>query len=118
MNSCNVAGPPLAPRNLTAVEVYADRCTLKWQPPEFDGGAPISGYFIERKAPYNNKWVKVNKSPITELTADQLDLDDGTQYQYRVIAQNEAGLSEPSEPINVLAKDPWGKYIFLSSFYI
>ncbi len=40
---------PDAPVNMTAHDVTADSCVVKFDPPKFDGGSPILGYFVERK---------------------------------------------------------------------
>ena len=33
---------------------------IKWDPPTKDGGAPVTGYNIERKDPRSGRWNKVN----------------------------------------------------------
>lgn len=79
---------------------------LKWKAPENDGGAPITGYIIEKKDPLTNKWTKVAEthSPKPEATVD--DLIEGEKYQFRVKAVNKGGQSKPSPSSDILtAKD-------------
>lgn len=39
--------PPQPPQKLTAAEVYGDHVNLKWAPPAFDGGSPVTRYVVE-----------------------------------------------------------------------
>lgn len=41
-----------------------DHITIKWDPPRKDGGAPITGYNVERKDPKTGRWTKVNTEPL------------------------------------------------------
>lgn len=45
---------------------------------------------------------------MTERTLTVDDLEEGSKYQFRVSAENAAGVGQPCEPIDVLAKDPFG----------
>lgn len=36
----------------------ADRVDLEWDPPAVDGGAPITGYVIEKKSKKDKSWSK------------------------------------------------------------
>ncbi|CAH1802737.1 unnamed protein product, partial [Owenia fusiformis] len=99
---------PDAPESPAVSDVFHDNCTITWQPPLSDGGAPIIGYQLERKTGTSQRWVKANKDLIPELTFKAEDLIEGNQYEFRVAAENKAGLgpySSPSQPIT--AKDPW-----------
>ncbi|KAH9498303.1 hypothetical protein Btru_006488 [Bulinus truncatus] len=101
---------PDAPKKLTATEITASYITLTWEPPESDGGAAITGYALERKSPSTSRWVRVNKSPIRDTVFTVNDLSDGSEYEFRVMAENPAGLSKPSASTGVLtAKDPFKK---------
>lgn len=83
-----------------------DHAKLTWKAPESDGGAPITGYIVEKKSPDANKWIKVleTKSPKCEATVP--DLVEGQKYQFRVKAVNKGGASKPSPPSDtLLAKD-------------
>jgi len=93
---------------LQAHDTTKTSTVLTWQPPVSDGGNPITGYYVERFAPYSTRWSKVNKEPTAELTLTIDDLEEGTEYKFRVSAENQAGVGEPCEPITVLAKDPFG----------
>ena len=86
--------------------------TVTWTPPDFNGGSEITGYIIEKKEADKTRWVKVNKEPITELTFHVKDLNEGTEYEFRVYAINKAGTSKPSEPSSpTKAKAPYGKIL-------
>ena len=37
---------------------------LKWDTPASDGGAPIKGYYVEKKDLRTGRWVRLNKSPV------------------------------------------------------
>ena len=108
ISSTDKPGPPI---NLAPNDTTKTSTRLTWSPPEDDGGSPVTGYFVERMATaYSNRWVKVNKEPISELTLSLDDLDEGNEYKFRVSAQNAAGVGEPCEPITLVAKDPFGEF--------
>lgn len=54
--------PPGKPEVLDRDRTFIE---MKWEPPRNDGGAPITGYEVERKEPKTNRWVKLTKAPIT-----------------------------------------------------
>jgi len=84
--------------------------TLLWESPQYDGGSPIKGYYVEKCSGYSSRWIKVNRDPIDITKKTFTDLVEGSEYEYRVLAENEAGISKPSETTGVLkAKDPFEK---------
>ena len=62
-------------------------------------------------ASYSSRFTKVTKNAISELTLSLNDLEEGTEYKFRVMAENEAGVGEPCEPISIVAKDPFGMFL-------
>ncbi|KAK7507540.1 hypothetical protein BaRGS_00001475, partial [Batillaria attramentaria] len=104
----NPFGVPDAPEAPTVSDVFHDSAVVSWQPPANDGGSPVTGYTVERQSSFSPRWVAVNKSPVPELSLKVDDLIEDNSYQFRVIAHNKAGPSQPSQPSpNILAKDPW-----------
>lgn len=84
--------------------------TVVWAPPENDGGKSITGYILERKEKRAVRWVPCTKSPISERRMKVSNLIPNHEYQFRVKAENEVGLGEPSKPCRpVAAKDPIGE---------
>uniref|UniRef100_A0A3Q2WDZ9 Titin n=1 Tax=Haplochromis burtoni TaxID=8153 RepID=A0A3Q2WDZ9_HAPBU len=59
---------------------------------------PITGYVIERREKTSMRWVRVNRDPVPEFTTVVTKLRKGCEYDFRVYAENAAGLSPPSEP--------------------
>ena len=90
---------------MKATEISKTHATLTWQPPEFDGGSPIKGYYVERKS--GTRWIKVNKKPIKDLELKIDDLIEKDTYEFRVCAENEAGVGKPCQSIEFVAKDPF-----------
>jgi titin len=89
-------------------EIFKDHCTVAWQPPSDDGGAPITGFHLDRRAVTSKTWIRVNKEMIPEMSVQVGDLVETNEYVFRVAAENKAGIGEfspPSEPF--VAKDPW-----------
>lgn len=100
---------PEAPKKLAVTDITRSSMSLNWEPPESDGGAAITGYVLERKSPSTSRWVRVNKSPIRDTSYTINELAENGEYEFRVMAENAAGLSKPSASTGVLqAKDPYG----------
>ena len=87
-----------------------EEVTLKWDEPEFDGGAVVTGYYIEKRQAYTSRWTKLSRQPITDLRYKISDLIEDEEYEFRVLAENEAGVSKPSETTgNFRARDPYDR---------
>lgn len=93
-------------------EVTNCSVSLAWEPPKSDGGSPIIGYIIERKQPSNNRWIKANKVALPELNFTVTDLVENDTYEFRVSAENLAGVGKPSKPTPpITVKFPFGKFL-------
>uniref|UniRef100_A0A8C3BMQ5 Titin n=1 Tax=Cairina moschata TaxID=8855 RepID=A0A8C3BMQ5_CAIMO len=103
---------PSPPTSLEITSVSKDSITLCWARPETDGGNEISGYVIERREKTSLRWIRVNKKPVYDLRVKSSGLREGCEYEFRVYAENAAGLSLPSQNTPLIrAEDP----IFLPS---
>jgi hypothetical protein len=60
-------------------------------------GGPITGYWIEKREENTNKWIPVNISPCQSSHFTVPSLIEDHVYEFRVIAENEAGKGSPSE---------------------
>ncbi len=65
----------------------------------------MTGYYVEKKS--GTRWVKVNKKPTKNLYIEIDDLIELEKYEFRVSAENDAGVGKPCEPIGFVAKDPF-----------
>lgn len=98
----------------TVSNVCLESMTVNWEEPEYDGGSPVTGYFIEKKETTSKRWARVNREPIRALPLgnnwDVTGLVEGSMYQFRVSAANAAGCGLPSVPSDpVLCRDPISK---------
>lgn len=85
---------------------------LVWSEPVHDGGSPITSYIVEKKDKYNGVWEKALETAAPLPQAIVSGLTEGNEYQFRVIAVNKAGQSEPSKASkNFIAKPRFCKYI-------
>lgn len=105
-------GPPSTPVGpLTASDIDGTELTLSWQPPEHDGGAPLTGYFIEKREGFKQFWGKVARIPADKETYHVTDLTENTNYLFRVSAENKEGSSKPLEmKDSVTIKSSFSKY--------
>lgn len=68
------------------------------------------GYIIEKIVKGGEKWERCNDSLVPILTYTVKGLEEEKEYQYRVRAENAAGISEPSRVTpGIKALDPIGK---------
>ena len=78
---------------------------LAWDPPAFDGGAPITHYIIEQKEKNMGQWVEGKVLTVKEVEAmgnkikGKIDgLVEGCEYKFRIRAVNKGGPSKPGPP--------------------
>ena len=89
-------GFPSAPRNLVATagdgEVF-----LTWEPPEYDGGYPITGYIFSPQMAdgMSPPLVNINIGLVTSYTDD--NVVNGQTYQYTITAKTDAGTGDTSD---------------------
>lgn len=113
---------PGAPDKPTVSSVTRNSMTVNWEEPEYDGGSPVTGYWLEMKDTTSKRWKRVNRDPIKAMTLGVsykvTGLIEGSDYQFRVYAINAAGVgpaSLPSDPVT--ARDPVGKPLHHSFFF-
>ena len=58
-----VLDEPGAPGRPEPTDWDKDFVDLKWEPPKNDGGAPITGFIVEKKERGTGKWVKALETP-------------------------------------------------------
>uniref|UniRef100_A0A3P8SQZ9 Fibronectin type-III domain-containing protein n=1 Tax=Amphiprion percula TaxID=161767 RepID=A0A3P8SQZ9_AMPPE len=87
---------PAAPTSVQVTSVTSEAMTICWERPVSDGGSSISGYVIEKREKTGLRWCRVNKKPVYDLRVKASHLREGCEYEYRVFAENAAGLSAPS----------------------
>lgn len=109
---------PLGP--ITTSDINKDSVTLSWQPPESDGGSPLTEYVIEKRDTKRNTWAPVTKVPANKTSCVVDKLQEGSDYMFRVSAVNKKGSSKPLESESpVTAKSPFGmKSLYLCLFLI
>ncbi|KAL3977218.1 KRAB domain-containing zinc finger protein [Sarotherodon galilaeus] len=91
----DIPDPPEAP---LVPEVGGDWCSMTWEPPKYDGGSPILGYYIERKKKQSSRWMRLNFDLTKETTFEPKKMIEGVPYEVRIFAVNAIGVSKPSEP--------------------
>jgi len=93
-NQYSVSLPPSAPEVTDGNE---RSMAIRWKAPIDDGGMPITSYHVEARST-GEEWQiwELLDTPVTSVTLQKLQ--KGFEYQFRVIAINKAGKSEPSHP--------------------
>ena len=94
-----------------ASDITDDSITLSWQPPKSDGGSEITNYILEIKETRGTRWLRATRKKIKKPNFKVTGLARGREYEFRVAAENEAGLgnfSRTSAPI--VSKTPIGKF--------
>lgn len=87
---------PDSPDKPEVVDWDKDRVDIQWKPPSNNGGSPVQQYIVEKKERGSAMWNEAGKTAGTSFSAT--NLKPGVEYEFRVVAVNEAGLSDPSDP--------------------
>ncbi len=95
--STNPCGPPPTPENLNGRPLSLYSIHLTWD----DVLDDETGYDIERYNEVTSSWNNIETLLEDTIVWDDTNLDAYQNYQYRIIAFNSSGRSDPSEPVNV-----------------
>ena len=78
-------------------DITKDSVKLSWQPPNKDGGSPLTDYVIEQRDTRRTQWTKAGSvdKDTTSFVASKLIEDN--EYVFRVTAVNAEGESESLE---------------------
>lgn len=91
------AGAPSAPRSLSARADGTSVIELNWTAPADSGGAAVDGYRIEVSSNAGSSWSVLVADTRTSATSYRhTGLGTNTTRDYRVMAINDIGISEPS----------------------
>lgn len=71
-------------------EIDATSVTICWDPPQRDGGAPITNYIVEMRDAHRPGWIPVSES-VSRTTYKFTNLTEGDEYVFRVAATNRFG---------------------------
>ena len=105
LNSSHYTEPPTAPASLRAEDIDKTSLTLVWTPPEAKEG--VTGYVIEKCLPDSDQWVEIAHLSGRAKSHMVADLPEGKSFYFRIIAENPAGQSSPTElhvPVKLTAK--------------
>lgn len=65
---------------------------ISWSPPHDDGGSPITKYLIEKF--HDNQWQRVSEVAMEINSYTIGNLEESTEYTFRISAENKIGKSE------------------------
>lgn len=101
----------LAPPGPPVPRVTDTSCTtieLQWEPPAFNGGGEIIGYFVDKQLVGTNEWSRCTEKMIKVRQYTVKEIREGADYKLRVSAVNDAGEGPPGETEPVTVAEPQG----------
>lgn len=97
-------GPPSVPVGpIRFDEIKAQSIIISWDEPKEDGGGEITCYSVEKRETSQANW-KIVCSSVVRTNFKITNLVKGTQYQFRVRAENKYGVSESLNSSDVVAQ--------------
>jgi len=93
------------------VEIYdvtEDSVNLKWLPPAYDGGSPITNYIVLKREMTTANWIEVS-SAVARCSIKIMKLITGIEYQFRIRAENRFGISEHIDSETVTVSLPYSE---------
>lgn len=98
--------PPVGPVEMC--DVTEDSVSLKWLPPAYDGGSPITNYIVFKRETTTANWVEVS-SAVARCTIKIMKLINGVEYQFRIRAENRFGISDHIDSPTVTVSLPYSE---------
>uniref|UniRef100_A0A8C0B1U7 Titin n=1 Tax=Buteo japonicus TaxID=224669 RepID=A0A8C0B1U7_9AVES len=97
-------GPPQGPVRFD--EVSADFVVISWDPPDYTGGCQINNYIVEKRDTSTTTWSIVSAT-VARTTIKATKLKTGSEYQFRISAENRYGKSSPLDSKPVVVQYPY-----------
>uniref|UniRef100_A0A8C2ZLK8 Titin n=1 Tax=Cyclopterus lumpus TaxID=8103 RepID=A0A8C2ZLK8_CYCLU len=101
-----VLDKPGPPSNIKMDEVSADFISLSWDPPTYDGGCQINNYVVEKRDTTTTSW-QIVSATVARTSIKVARLIQGTEYQFRIAAENRYGKSSALDSTPVIAQYPF-----------
>lgn len=98
--------PPIGPVEM--YDVTEDSVSLKWLPPAYDGGSPITNYIVLKRETTTANWTEVS-SAVARCTIKIMKLITGIEYQFRIRAENRFGISDHIDSPTVTVSLPYSE---------
>ena len=96
---------PAPPKRLDVVDTTSSTASLVWLKPEHDGGSRIRGYIVEFRVKGSDCWVLAGETKSLKMLVE--GLTENSEYDFRVKAKNNTGVSEPQGTFtSVVIKEP------------
>lgn len=102
----NPFDPPSKPNRPELTDWGKDFVDLKWSPPKSDGGLPIEKYIVQKREKGGRSWAECARVSGDKNNATVTDVEPGHEYEFRIVALNKAGESEPSEASQSVVTKP------------
>uniref|UniRef100_A0A8C8AVS7 Titin n=1 Tax=Otus sunia TaxID=257818 RepID=A0A8C8AVS7_9STRI len=96
--------PPVGPVKFD--EISAESITLSWNPPVYTGGCQITNYVVHKRDTTTTVWETVSAT-VARTTLKVTKLKTGSEYQFRIFAENRYGQSFALESAPVVAQYPY-----------
>lgn len=97
-------GPPSTPVGpIRFDEIKAQSIIISWDEPKDNGGGEITCYSVEKRETSHANW-KMVCSSVVRTTFKIPNLVKGTEYQFRVRAENKYGVSESLNSSDIVAE--------------
>lgn len=107
MSSAFILAPPGPPIPRVA-DTSSTTIELEWEPPAFNGGGEIIGYFVDKQLVGTNEWSRCTEKMIKVRQFTVKEIREGADYKLRVSAVNAAGEGPPGETEPVTVAEPQG----------
>lgn len=107
MNSAFTLAPPGPPVPRVA-DTSSTTIELEWEPPAFNGGGEIMGYFVDKQLVGTNEWSRCTEKMVKVRQFTVKEIREGADYKLRVSAVNAAGEGPPGETEPVTVAEPQG----------
>uniref|UniRef100_A0A3P9HG54 Titin n=1 Tax=Oryzias latipes TaxID=8090 RepID=A0A3P9HG54_ORYLA len=96
---------PAPPKRLDVIDTTNSTASLVWLKPEHDGGSRVRGYIVEFRVKGTDVWVVYGETKSLKMLVE--GLSENKEYDFRVKAKNDAGISDPQATFSsVVIKEP------------
>lgn len=84
----SIIDKPSAPREFQAIKQSKTSIGLSWEPPENNGGSPITKYVLEMRESSRRMWSECATLDKDSCAYDVTRLKEGNEYMFRLAAEN------------------------------